>query len=204
MKFYDENIVNQARKLREQGLSSKKIAKMLGVSDSTILRWCYDIKTYKKNAFSEYQRHIYQTLEEKSKDVFKDFKININNAKILTAILYYCEGSRYPTANYLCFTNSDPQMIQLFMKLFQLGFKPDETKFRILLQLHTTHNKTELRKYWSKLLKINEKQFYKPTITNPTKRMKRRNYKGTCSIRYYDFKVLHEIFGIWKYLVNKV
>jgi len=147
---------------------------------------------------------IYQALEEESKDVFKGFQFNINNAKILTTILYYCEGSRYPMANYICFTNSDSEMIQLFMKLFRLGFKPDESKFRIHLQLHSTHDKVEVRKYWSNLLKIDEKQFYKPTITNPTHRMKRQNYRGTCSIRYYDFRVLHEIFGIWKYLVSKV
>jgi len=184
MKFYTDNIVNKARQLRKQGLSSKKIAKMLKVSDSTILRWCYDIKVDKKNAFSEHQVQIYQALEEESKDVFKGFQFNINNAKILTTILYYCEGSRYPMANYICFTNSDSEMIHL--------------------QLHSTHDKVEVRKYWSNLLKIDEKQFYKPTITNPTHRMKRQNYRGTCSIRYYDFRVLHEIFGIWKYLVSKV
>jgi len=204
MKFYDKNLVKRARQLRKQDLSSKKIAKKLGVSDSTILRWCYDIKPTKKNAFSEYQIKIYNTIEERAKEAFKNFKLNIDNAKLLATILYYCEGSRYPLANYVCFTNSDPDIIKLFIKLFRLGFKLDGSKFRVHLQLHSTHNEAQIRKYWSQLLKIDEKQFYKSTITSPTNRMKRHNYKGTCSIRYYDFRILHEIFGIWKYLIKNV
>ena len=204
MKFYEVKIVNQARELRKQGISSKKIAVKLGVSDSTILRWCYDIKPLKKSGFSEHQLKIYKELEEKSQKDVEGFKIDKKNARILVTILYYCEGSRYPKANYICFTNSDPQVILLFLKLFRLGFTTEDNKFRVQLQIHSTQEENKIKKFWVKLLKIDEKYFYKPTITNPTNRMKRKNYQGTCSIRYYDFRLLHEVFGAWKYLINYV
>jgi len=204
MKFYNENIVQQARNLRKNGSSSKVIAQILGISDSTVLRWCYDIKATKENGFSKHQKEIYKAVEMKAQNVLQDFNFTVNNAKILTTILYYCEGSRYPTINCVCFTNSDPEIVKLFIRLFRLGFKPNEHKFRVHLQLHSTHNKLEAKKYWADLLKIDESQFYKPTITNPTNRMKRLVYRGTCSVRYYDFKIVHEILGIWKNLISKI
>ena len=79
-----------------------------------------------------------------------------------------------------------------------MGFELDEKKFRVHLQLHTTHNKKNITEMWSKLLKIPETQFYPPTLTQATNRMKRLDYQGTCSVRYHDFTVFHQIKGIYE------
>ena len=90
------------------------------------------------------------------------------------------------------------------MKLFRLGFHPKKNKLRVSLQLHTTHNKEKIISFWSKILKIPKSQFYKPTVTKPTKNMKRINYKGTCTIRYYDIYMLLEMMGIYEGLHKKI
>jgi transcriptional regulator with XRE-family HTH domain len=202
MKFYDQNFVKLARRLREKGLTSVEIAKKLGINEGTILRWCYDIST--NNPFHRHQQKIYKEYSGYGERVTKNFNLSSTSAKILCAILYLCEGARYPTANAISFTNSDVELIKLFIKLFRIGFKLDNKKFRVHLQLHTTHNIPIIFNFWSKILKIPKNQFYKPTITEPTKRMKRRNYQGTCSVRYHDFKIFHELMGIANGLMRNI
>jgi hypothetical protein len=58
--------------------------------------------------------------------------------------------------------------------------------------------------FWSQTLKIPKSQFYKPTVTPPTERMKRTHYKGTCTIKYFDFSFFNEITGVYKGLSQKI
>ena len=136
--------------------------------------------------------------------VFMFSVLKKESAKILASILYWCEGSKYPSSNFVAFSNSDENLVVTFLNLFRLGFKPKESKLKASLQLHTTHNKEEMTSFWSKALKIPKSQFYKPTITKPTKNMKRRDYKGTCTIRYYDVYILLEIMGIFEEFSKKI
>ena len=84
------------------------------------------------------------------------------------------------------------------MELFRKGFNIDENKLRVHLQLHNTHNKKDATNFWHNLLKINKNQFYKPTITSPGRKMKRKNYMGTCTVKYFDVKLLLNIMGIYE------
>jgi len=203
MKFYDQKYVRLARKLRKNGLTIARIARRVGVSEQTILRWCYDISS-KNNYFHRHQQKIYKSYSNRGELAVKNFKLSTTSAKIFCALLYVCEGARYPTANAISFTNSDIELVKLFIKLFRIGFKPNNKKFRIHLQLHTTHNVRKTFNFWSKILKIPTNQFYKPTITKPTKRMKRKNYQGTCSVRYHDFKIFHELMGVANGLMQNI
>ena len=85
-----------------------------------------------------------------------------------------------------------------------MGFSPKNKKFRVHLQLHTIHSTPKIYDFWSKILKIPKTQFYKLTITKPTKRMKRNNYRGTCSVRYHDFRIFHELMGIANELMRNI
>ncbi|KKQ21716.1 MAG: hypothetical protein A3G45_01925 [Candidatus Staskawiczbacteria bacterium RIFCSPLOWO2_12_FULL_37_15] len=89
-------------------------------------------------------------------------------------------------------------------QLKENGVKTKEEKFRVHLQLHTTHDKKDITSFWSNLLKIPEYQFQKPTITKPMAKMKRRDYKGTCTVRYYDFSLFNEIVGTYEAFFKKI
>lgn len=202
MKFHPSKKVGLARALRKAGLSSKKIADRLGVADTTILRWCNDIPS--RNLYHLSQNAKYQELQKQGAELLKSYNIDQRLAKLLCAALYCCEGTRHPQANAVIFTNSDPELIKTFINLFRIGFSPNEKKFRVHLQLHTSHDKNQATSFWGSLLRIPIKQFYPPTITAATNRMKRTNYKGTCSLRYYDFKFFHKIKGIYTAMFDAV
>lgn len=194
IKFHSSNTVERARELRVAGFSIKDIAVQLKLKSPTISRWCNDIPSA-----NPYHLHI-KNLQKLNKNKSSKIKLEINSrrAKLLAGLLYWCEGSKYPASNFISFANSDQKLVETFLKLFRLGFKPEERKLKVHLQLHTTHNPKVITSYWSQLLKIPEIQFYRSTITRPTKNMKRLNYMGTCAIRYYDVKILWEITGIFE------
>lgn len=199
--FYPSNIVEKARKLKIKGLSIYKIGEELGIDAGNISRWCRNIPS--KNPYSRHTKNLQLKNKNEHLKILKELKINTKNAKILSAILYWCEGAKYPASNSIGFSNSDIALVKTFIELFRIGFNPAEEKFRAHLQLHTIHNKKEITSFWSNILKIPKEQFYKPTITKPTNRMKRRNYIGTCTIKYFDVNLLHQLTGIFEEFSKK-
>lgn len=203
MKFYNDKIVKKIRKLRkDKGLSLGQLESKFGIRDSTISRWIQDIDN-NNPTFLSAQRRENKAREQYIKTV-KLNKISISQAKLLCALLYWCEGSKYPSSNTLAFSNSDISLITTFLFLLRKAFNVDEDKLRIHLQLHTTHNRHKTITYWSKLLNIPKDKFYKSTITKPTHVMKRLNYRGTCTIKYHDVKLLLGLMGIYESLANKI
>ena len=80
----------------------------------------------------------------------------------------------------------------------KIGFKINETKLRVRLQYHSNHDIGTENIFWSNLLCIPLNQFGKPTITIPKNKRKREGYRGTCTIKYYDVKLLLQITGIYE------
>ena len=196
MEFHDKKTVEKARQARRNGLSLRAIEKLLNVPSSTVSKWVRDIQS--NNRFYKKAR-IFET-ENKNKEVyiFKKYSVDKNQAKMLLSLLYWCEGSKYPSTNCVAFSNSDHIMMKTFIELLRKGFTLEEQKLRVRLQLHSTHNVDKENSFWSTLLKIPLSQFGKPTITTPKNKRKRLNYRGTCTIKYYDVKLLLQITGIYE------
>ncbi|EKE14926.1 MAG: hypothetical protein ACD_12C00243G0002 [uncultured bacterium] len=196
MKFYDKEIVKKAREARKDGLSLRAIEKLINVPNSTISKWVRDIKStnyFYKNARIQEKKH-----KDKEHPLFNNYSVNKYQARIFLSLLYWCEGSKYPSSNCVAFSNSDSSMMKTYIKLLRKGFDIDEKKFRVRLQLHSTHNEAKESNHWSKLLKISLDQFGKSTITIPKNKRKRLDYRGTCTIKYYDVKLLLNIMGIYE------
>jgi hypothetical protein len=202
MKFYKQDIVERARDLRKQGMGSESIAQKFGVARDTVLRWCSDIPS--DNLYHLKHEKIKHVLKQKGIKNIEKLVINKNYAKIFTSLIYWCEGFRYANCNSVGFSNSDVKLTKTFIELFRIGFNPKEEKFRVHLQLHTTHDKKKIMSFWSNVLKIPNHQFQKPTITTPQDKMKRMNYKGTCTIKYHDFKIFNEILGTYEAFFQKI
>lgn len=196
MVFYDKKIVEQVRVARQKGASLRALEKRFKVPNSTISKWLRDIESNAPN-FIRARKREGEYLKEYS-DLFQGFTIDSKTAKIISGLMYWCEGSKYPSSGNVSFTNSDQKLIKSFLSLLRLGFDIQEEKIRVLLQLHSTHNIPEVISYWSKLLGVPESQFYKPTITNPTGKMKRKGYMGTCTVRYLNVKLLLNLTGIFQ------
>jgi hypothetical protein len=133
-----------------------------------------------------------------AKIVVNRYKLNKTSSRILLALLYWSSGSKYPSSNFLAFSNSDSNLIKTFLHLLRSTFPIKESRIRIHLQLYKTHDIKKVIRYWSTLLEIPKNQFYKPTITKPPKKISRSDYFGTCTIRYYSLDLLLTIMDIYE------
>ncbi len=187
----------RVKKLYSKGWSEKAIASEYNTQISTIKR------LLDKHKFSNRSLGYIKSCERKRKglmtlDPINIGKINKTDARLYAAILYWCEGSKYPASTALNFTTTDLKMQKLFLGLFRKGFDPDESKFRIWLQFHSDQSKENLFKYWSTNLRIPISQFMKPSITDKKGGRYRRVYRGTCSLRYADYSMILRLMGIYQ------
>ena len=116
-------------------------------------------------------------------------------------MLYWCEGEKHSPA--MRFTNSDPQMLNFFLKLFRSAFKIDESKLRVCLHLHEYHDQRQQKIFWSKITGIPEVQFSKIYLKPNTGLSKKEGYPGCVSLRYFDHKIALELEALSRLLVNQ-
>lgn len=185
------------KKLYNHGWTISAIASQFHTKSNTIAR-----KISNKN-FSKKSLGYIKSCEKKRKKLFNLDQLNLtkltkNQAKLYAAILYWCEGSKYPASTSLSFTTSDVQMQKMFLNLLRKAFDLDESKFRIWLQFHDDQNKEKVFRYWATILKIPTSQFIKPKITTKRGGRYRRIYYGTCSLRYADYSLILRLMGIYQ------
>ena len=201
MKKYKDADIEKAKKLRLQfKYSFKKLQEITGIPATTIRNWC-------KEDFLGTRWDTLLLTNERKRQALKSSELNTldainnitpDNAKVFASLIYWCEGSKYPATNKMDLTNSDPKLLEMFLKLLRTSFNLNESKFRVKLQIHNTHDSEKIKKYWSKILSIPQSQFMKPTITKPTGRKYRKEYFGTCTVRYHDYKLQLKLIGIYE------
>ena len=216
---YSVLIKNQANKLRQEGFSFEEISVKLRIPRSTIYEWTHEIVLNPMAKMKIRQRKLEgielskiwwkkrkaQWLNEaidKAEGDLKDFSVNKVNARLIAACLYWAEGSK--AQNNLTFMNSDPKMISTFLTLLRHGFDLDELKFRVLIHLHEYHNRAEMIKYWSQITRIPVRQFLKVYQKPHTRKRIHPDYRGSCSIRYYDASIARELTAIYNALAIKI
>jgi len=115
-------------------------------------------------------------------------------------MLYWAEGWKKNSGSVV-FSNSSPKMAQLFLKFLREICEIHENRLRVLLHLYEDQNEQELKKFWSRTLKIPLEQF-SATCVHKSKSgtYKKKSKYGTLSLRYSDKKLLKQILkGIDKY-----
>lgn len=172
-------------------LSMKEIADNLGVSIDSVV---YFMRKHglKRRNFSEINKLRFN----KKEPSFKKNLLNTALQKELRAIgsmLYWGEGYKSEKSSYVDFANSDPNMVEMFLKYLRGVYRVDENKFRILLYCYSNQKLNDLIDYWSKLTKIPKKQFTKPYVRDNFNLNGRRMEYGMVHIRYSDKKLLLDI-----------
>ncbi len=207
MRRHTEQEIIKTKALRiKNKYSYAYIAKLTGIPQTTIGHWFREDEHLPRGEsilLSNIKRRE-KIKKSEIKSLNSLSKINTVLARVLSAIIYWCEGSKYPSSNTLTIVNSDPELIFTFIWLLRKAFKLDESKFSVHLQIHTTHSFYEMRKYWSELLKIKSSQFMKPTITSPNGKKHRSLYNGTCTVKYHDYKLQLKLMGIYESFAKKI
>ncbi len=201
----DRKLVEQAQALSRAGLKNVEIAKKLNKSTSNISRWCRkEFMITRPTINSSYQEKMRYYLF--SNNPVKIRYLSKNLAQVLLSVLYWCEGAKYPGTSRIEFVSSDENMQVVFIKLLRKVFAAeiDESKFRVMLQLHSSHNIPTTTKRWSKLLDVPTTQFIKPHITIGKNTRYRHAYNGTCALRYHNYRFLLRIMGNYDQVANQI
>lgn len=201
MRKYTDEQIQQAKSLREtHKYSFNYLHQLTEIPASTLKNWCAnEFIITRSSSFLANNERRRKNIKQSELAALNSLKtINTNTAKIFVSLLYWCEGAKYPASNALQFVNSDPSLMNTYITLLRKAFILDELKFRIQLQIHTTHNYEEVRNMWSKLLRIPTAQFIKPTITEKRGGKHRADYQGTCSLKYQDVALQLKVIGIYE------
>lgn len=202
---------HRAIALRSKGQSLNEISRYLKVAKSSVSLWVGDVpltKIAKKKLLekikigqfiaAENKKAKTRALEQKyMEDAKSEIIHNPNHEKIICAIMYRCEGTKNPR-NGLTFTNSDPLLVSKFLELLRKSFDVDENKFRPCIHLHSYHSPAKQLDFWSKITKINKKQFIRPYFkVNSGKRI-RSNYPGCISVKYHSNDLARRVMATAK------
>lgn len=208
-KRYSAEFKAKAVNLRRQGYSLYELRDLLDVRLATVQGWVKDIQLSQK-AKRRIRRRVLnggkiarararvvngQTMEAWKRGIQESSRAAVRHetftpeiGRILCALMYSCEGAKYPSARMLGFGNSDPRMIQLFLRLLRNCFIIDEGKFRCQVFHRWDQDLKGLIRYWRKITGISSKQFYstKPDQRTKGKPTLRKDYKGVCSVTYFS------------------
>lgn len=105
-------------------------------------------------------------------------------------ILYWAEGSHLATANAVDFANSNPAMVEIFLKFLRRICGVREERLRMYLYCYANQNVAELIRFWSLLTAIPTAQFSKPYVRSDFRQDKigKMPY-GLAHVRYSDKKL---------------
>lgn len=210
-------IKTRAITLRTKGYSYNEICAKLKVSKSTCSIWLRDVKLDeaavrrlvdrqdqgKVNAalsLRQYRKQRDDYIKQKVACSLKNFHFTPAVGKLMCAALYWAEGGKRQPALY--FSNSDPNMVIVYLNLLRRYFTVEERKFRALLHLHEYHDVNKQKLFWSgvTLIPVEKISIYKKPNSRHNIRI---NYPGCISIRYHDVRLAKEIEFLYNAIIER-
>lgn len=206
---YSISLKDKIIRSRKKGYSLSELNLRFAVSKGILSNWLRNISLSKKakqrlltkikngqlvsaiNKKEKTKKELDVYFQDSVRDVEK-LKIDKNLAKIICALLYWCEGDKnfYSAVR---FTNSDDNLIRTFLNLLRKSFQLDESKFRVCVHLHNYHNTEKQLKFWSKVTDIPLSKFIRPYKKKNTGKRTREGYNGCVSVRYHDVKIARQL-----------
>lgn len=196
----------QAKKLRTEGKSINLIAKQLGVSKGSVSLWVKDIilTEDQKIKLSEAKSYNfrYGTNEVKKQNALKQRqnyqeigKLKAQEKELLHCMgcmLFWAEGSK--NKNKIAFTNSDVNMMKLFVKFLKESLKVQNKQISIRINcfLHDLKDMENVHAFWIQELNLEGAIFNKPTI-KITKEPITNN--GVCCITVHNTELAQQLYG---------
>lgn len=196
----------KALSLRKKGKSIRDIATSLNVSKSTVSYWCRNIVLSKgqiKRLAQNQKRASAQAfltfVEKKRRKRLSDIKrfqqmgakdvgkLTKRELFILGLGLYWGEGYKKGSKE-LGFTNSDPNMIKIFIRWMETiyGTKKDDFILRVSINEIHRNRVSEVTRFWSRVAGVPVSQFTKTSLIKSTSKKIYTNHKkhfGTLRVK---------------------
>jgi hypothetical protein len=195
----------RARELRAQSWTLQDIATELGVSKSSVSLWVRDVDFVPNprrrshwTSTNPHPMHVAKLAEIercRREGIAAIGTLSEREFFVLGLALYAGEGSK--TQHSLCFANSDPRMIDVYVTWLRHFFEVDESKLRIKLYLHEGLDLDAAVAYWSGLTGIPPSQFTKPyrAVADPTIR-RTKHVMGCPGVAYHSTSLLRRVMGL--------
>lgn len=182
----DEEIYKQALIFRKRGFTYVEIAKICGVSKSTVANWCkgkrFSKQVAKDNAARAAAENakrvalLQKARQAERKNRYQEAKMTAetsyrhyatNSLFIAGVMLYAAHGDRSESGQ-IRFTSTNPDLHRIFRSFMTefLGLKSDAIPFWLLL--YASHDESVCQKRWAKALSLPKKHFGKTQILPQT------------------------------------
>lgn len=210
----------RARELRQAGWTYPAIATELGVSKSSVSLWVRDLprppydSSRDVSARDEGHRHWVARRRE-ALEAHRAEQIaaaaahigQITSRELLLAavVAYWAEGTKskpWRRSDRVVFTNSDPDMIRLFLRfLGELAIPQDRLRFRVAI--HRNADVVEATEFWAGLVGAPATRFQRPTLKKtalvPGRYNRGESYRGCLVVTVLRSRDLYrQIEGMWR------
>jgi len=172
----------KAFELRLAGKSYNEIAKTLDVSKGSLSLWFKDLKLSRvaqkrlegkmrfarEHGLFENNRRRTQAIKIENKKIRQ---ITANEIKpllkyellLVGAALYWAEGYNRDTkgkGHEICFSNSDPDMVKLFLRFLREIIYVPEDKLRVNIHIYSNIDEKSAINFWSQVTNIPKERFH--------------------------------------------
>jgi len=204
-----------ARRMRRyEGRSIKEIARLLHVSRSSVSLWVRDIALsdeqhaalQARNGLHERQRLANAAMSAKARirrvaaqDDGRRRAKQADKLYVIGCMLYWAEGSR--NRNKLVFTNSDPEMLRVFVNFLRCAFGVPDGRIRLTCNLFADHaeRQRQIEDFWLEVAGLPRGSLCKSTVNHysPYTKKKRTNKLpyGTCRVVINSTELAQTIYG---------
>ena len=221
-----ENLKRWERKelgqeLRTLGLTYAEIRKMIPVPKGTLSDWCRDIPLTDeqlerirglggnsaagraKAGRVLRERNLRRTAAIREAGREEARRLTRDPDWVAGVVAYWAEGAK--RTKQVKFSNSDPDLVRLFMKWAERFLDVEVERFTISLHLHNGQDEAERKLYWGRVTGFTSDQFRK-TFWKSEGTGHRKNvlYNGTAQVRIScSNTIYHRIMGWIDHLAGR-
>jgi DNA-binding CsgD family transcriptional regulator len=188
-----DDLRDQARQLRAEGLNYNQIAARLGVSKSSVSLWVRDLPippglSYEENRrrsaegarqYWEKERRVRaaRQADERAAAGIEIGELTDREILIAGAVAYWCEGAKskpYRQLYRVVFTNSDPGLIRLFLRFLDTaGIPQRDLVFKVCI--HESGDVAAAQQFWLAVTSADSRLFSKPSLKRHNPKTTRKN-----------------------------
>lgn len=215
------NKKQEATRLRLEGKSYGEILKILDIpSKGTLSAWFKKLKLSKKaklklekNYRIAHEQGLFKFNAERTRNILAENKaffeetanlipmLSKTELLLIGAALYWGEGTLRERPGYspiVSFTNSDPQMVKIFLRFLREILNVEEERIRAGVQLHQNIKPEVAKKFWSRITKLPQERFYTFDQVSKISKFKRHIHflpHGTITIRVNSRRLFYRVKG---------
>jgi transcriptional regulator with XRE-family HTH domain len=217
-----DSLRERARELRLQGWTYDQIQVELGCSKSSISLWVRDLPKPERKRTPEEASDIAKrgweaTMRlrdeerQRTKEAAKQAvgALSARELFLLGVGLYWAEGGKdkpYDRRENVCFVNSDPGMIGVFLAWLDL-LEVERERLRFTVMIHESADVAGAERYWADVVGADRSAFNKTTLKKHNPKTRRKNvgdsYRGCLVIKVLKGADLYRrIEGAWYGIVD--